>query len=524
MAPKHRFLVSSLLALSLVGCGDGEVFQNGQPPGGDPTGDGGDDGGSQTTPVATAQSVAVTELTPNDAVQAEIVVTLSEAPDSTVSLNYATTNGTALAAEHYRSTSGSLEFAAGQNSKSFPVPIISNNYYGSDKSFSVNFSGASGLELGVTSIEVTIKNNDTIPSLQFSQPQFRTSEQAGEIEVLARLSHASETPISFAVSLAGTATRDSDYTINDQSFTIPAFATQIEVPLSMLSDNLKEGGETIVLGLNNADGASINAARSVLTVMISGDAVLADTGYVGYYNASAYNATTPEAGYENQDADYGRDTGAEGMFHEDGEGNLNFTKLDFNGNALPRTTTAFECVRDNLSGTVYAVWGSPTYIQGWNNPANLYRWYDSDPANNAGNAGTYSPEELVPNADETYYTAATCEFPGIEGGEIDYEAGCTSENYLNYLNVLGYCGFSDWRLPTVNEAQSSSLFGQMLSYDANYFPDVAQFSSDKIMTSSPAADNSGAAWCWDIQNSRRMLCNKNDYISIRAARNPAVSD
>ncbi|SFR49648.1 Calx-beta domain-containing protein [Pseudidiomarina maritima] len=524
MAFKHRFLISSLLVLSLAACGDGEVFQNGQPPG-DPTGDGGgDDGGSQTTPVASASSLTVTELTPNDAVQAEVVVTLSEASGSAASLSYATTNGTALATEHYRSTTGTLEFAAGQTSKSFSVPIISNNYYGSDKSFTVNFSGASGLELGVSAIEVTIKNNDAIPSLQFSQPQFKTSEQAGEIEVLARLSHASETPVTFAVSLAGTATRDSDYTIAEQAFSIPAFTTQVEIPLVMLSDDLKEGGETIVLGLNNADGASINSARSMLTVMISGDAVLADTGYVGYYNAGNYNAATAAAGYENQDADYGRDTGAEGTFDDDGQGNLNFTKLDFNGNALPRTATAFECVRDNLSGTVYAVWGSPTYIDGWNNPANLYRWYNSDPANNAGNAGTYSPNELEPNLDETYYTAPTCEFPGIEGGEIDYEAGCTSENYLNYLNVLGYCGFSDWRLPTVNEAQSSSLFGQLLSYDANYFPDVAQFSSTKIMTSSPAADNAGAAWCWDIQNARRMLCNKNDYISIRAARNPAVRE
>ncbi|RWU09176.1 DUF1566 domain-containing protein [Pseudidiomarina gelatinasegens] len=524
MARINRLFIPSVLALALLGCGDGEVFQSGQPPGGDPNGGDGDGGGSTTTPVATSQSVSVTELTPNDAVQAEIIVTLSEVPESTVSLSYATENGTALAAEHYRSTSGSLEFSSGQTSKSFSIPIISNNYYGSDKSFTVNFSGADGVELGASSIEVTIVNDDPIPSVQFSQAQFKTSEQAGEVEVLARLSRASETPVSFNIGLAGTATRDSDYTFADQAFSIPAFATQIEIPLTMLADDLKEGGETIILSLNNADGAAINAARSTLTVMISGDAVLADTGYVTYYNAGNYNAATPAAGYDYQDADYGRDTGAEGSFDDDGQGNLNFTKLDFNGNALPRNAVEFECVRDNLSGTVFAVWGSPDYIRTWNDPANLYRWYNSDSANNATNPGTASPYELELNVDETYWNAPTCAFPNIEGGPIDYSAGCTSENYLTYLNVMGYCGFSDWRLPTVNEVQSSSMFGQILSYDANYFPDVAQFNSTKIMTSSPAADNAGAAWCWDIENSRRMLCNKNDYISIRAARNPAVSD
>lgn len=522
-----RVMILSSLVLTLVGCGDGEVFKDGQGTGGNND----NDPPAQTTPpVVTALPVSVQELSPNNVVAAVITVSLSSAATQSVSLSYATQNGTALAAEHYRSTAGELEFSVGQTSKEISVPIISNNYYGTDKYFQVNFSQPTGVELGVTSVEVEIVNNDPIPTLGFSRGQLATSEQAGEINLTASLSSPSEYETTFDITLAGTATRDSDYQINNLSFSIPAFATSVALPLTMLTDDIKEGGETIVVSLTNATNAAISETRQALVVMIAGDVVLADTGVKTYYNNGAFDATSAEAGYANQDAEYGRDTGAEANFDDDGLGNLNLSKLDFHGNVLPRNAIEFECVRDNLSGTVYAVWGSTEYVSVWNDPANLYRWYDSNPANNAGNGGTQAPNELELNPEETYWFAPSCAFPNLEEAGLNYDAGCTTENYLTYLNIMGYCGFDDWRLPTINELQSSSLYSQILSYDDNFFPDVMQFSdspgaaSKRLATSTPAADNNASVWCWDVNSARRMLCNKNDYLSIRAARNPATTE
>lgn len=526
MSNNFRVLIPAAFLLLIAGCGDGEVFQNGQGSGGEQPGGGTGD----TLPVATATPISVQELNPNDTVEAVITVSLSNSPETTVSLDYATQNGTALAAEHYRSTTGTLEFASGQSSKDIVVPIISNQIYASDKTFTVAFSGANGLELAQSSVTVEITNNDPMPTLSFNQAQLASSEQAGAINLTAYLSTQSETETTFDVVLSGTATRDSDYEMVTQSFVIPALSTSVALPVTMLTDDLQEGGETIIVTLTNPAGAQISAANGALVVMIAGDAVLADTGVKTYYNAGAFDAVTPEAGFPYQDALYGRDTAAEGDFDDDGQGNLSLSKLDVHGNVLPRNATEFECVRDNLSGTVFAVWGSPDYVMDWNSPSNLYRWSSSDSTNNAGNPGTSSPGELELNEEETYWSAPTCGFPNLEGAGIVYDAGCTSENYITYLNIMGYCGFDDWRLPTINELQTSSLFGQMLSYDDNFFPDVMQFTNSpqagvkRIVSSTPAADNNASVWCWDITSSRRMLCNKNDYMSIRAARNSATNE
>ena len=91
---------------------------------------------------------------------ATVVVTLSRASSSEVTLDYQTTDGTALAGEDYTTTSGTLTIAAGETSGNFSVPITDDSNNEALESFSVNFSNAVNATLGKTSTKISIEDND----------------------------------------------------------------------------------------------------------------------------------------------------------------------------------------------------------------------------------------------------------------------------------------------------------------------------------------------------------------------------
>ena len=89
---------------------------------------------------------------------ANFTVTLSAASGRTVTVNYATADGTATVADgDYLATSGTLTFAPGETTKTITVEVLghasggSSIYSGYDETFYVNLSGASGNALVVDS-------------------------------------------------------------------------------------------------------------------------------------------------------------------------------------------------------------------------------------------------------------------------------------------------------------------------------------------------------------------------------------
>ena len=91
---------------------------------------------------------------------ATVVVTLSRASSSEVTLDYQTANGTAMAGEDYTTTSGTLTIAAGETSGNFSIPITDDSNNEALESFNVNFSNAVNATLGKTSTKVSIEDND----------------------------------------------------------------------------------------------------------------------------------------------------------------------------------------------------------------------------------------------------------------------------------------------------------------------------------------------------------------------------
>lgn len=88
-------------------------------------------------------------------------VALSKPAASTVSLHYATADGTATAGSDYAAASGILTFAAGETSKTISIAIPGDTAMEANESFLLNLSGASGATIARASATGTILNDDT---------------------------------------------------------------------------------------------------------------------------------------------------------------------------------------------------------------------------------------------------------------------------------------------------------------------------------------------------------------------------
>lgn len=93
--------------------------------------------------------------------QAQLAVTLNSASTSQVSVNYATTNGTATAGGDYSQTSGTLSFAPGETTKTIQVPILDDLVGEPTETFQVNLSNAANATIADGQGVGTILDNET---------------------------------------------------------------------------------------------------------------------------------------------------------------------------------------------------------------------------------------------------------------------------------------------------------------------------------------------------------------------------
>jgi hypothetical protein len=88
-------------------------------------------------------------------------VTLSKAATGAVTVNYATSNGTATAGQDYTAATGTVTFAAGETSKTITVAVAGDATVETDESFTVTLSNPTGATITTASAIGSITNDDT---------------------------------------------------------------------------------------------------------------------------------------------------------------------------------------------------------------------------------------------------------------------------------------------------------------------------------------------------------------------------
>lgn len=121
----------------------------------------------------------------------ELVVIRSGGIEGVTSFDYATSDGTALAASDYEATSGTITFDVGQRIKRFTIPLRNDTVREEQEAFSVGLTAVTGAQSAEpSSVEVAIEDDenpasDTTPPVTFfHQPLDGRTYRAGSIRDL----------------------------------------------------------------------------------------------------------------------------------------------------------------------------------------------------------------------------------------------------------------------------------------------------------------------------------------------------
>jgi hypothetical protein len=147
-------------------------------------------------------------------VNAAFTVTLSPSSSSTVTVKYATANGTATSGSDYVAASGTLTFTAGQTSKTISVAVNGDTQDEPNETFYLSLSNPTNATIGTAQAAATIVD-DEIPAVSMSINNVSVSEgNSGTKNAVLTVTLSGTTAQTVTVNYAtanGTATAGSDY-------------------------------------------------------------------------------------------------------------------------------------------------------------------------------------------------------------------------------------------------------------------------------------------------------------------------
>jgi hypothetical protein len=198
---------------------------------------------------------------------AAIKVTLSQPrPSQSVTVSYATQNGTAVAGGDYTAKTGSLTFAPKEYSKTIIIPIVGDRSPEADEYFLVNLSGAKG---------ATIMNGQSFALIIDDEPRVSVADVAGNE------GNSGTSPMHFAVSLEraydqavtvsyatqnGTAAAGADYQSASGNVTFAAGETSKVIDVAVIGDRVPEANKSFALKLQAGANAMVTRSQAFGTI------------------------------------------------------------------------------------------------------------------------------------------------------------------------------------------------------------------------------------------------------------------
>ncbi|HBB89167.1 MAG TPA: hypothetical protein DC047_16295, partial [Blastocatellia bacterium] len=235
-------------------------------------------------PSLAISDVSITEGN-SGTVSAVFSVTLSTASGRSLSVGFATANGTATAGNDYVSTSGRVNFSAGDITKTVAVPINGDTLTEPDETFFVNLSAPVNATVSDTQGLGTILNDDgAVGAINFSQANYSVGEsdglvaitvnRTGDLSAAASVDYATSADISVVPcsTINGLASSRCDYTSALGTLRFAAGESSKAFGVLISQDNYVEGPETLTLTLSQASGAVLGGTSSA-TLVINDDVI-----------------------------------------------------------------------------------------------------------------------------------------------------------------------------------------------------------------------------------------------------------
>ena len=200
---------------------------------------------------------------------AVFAVTLSQASGQTITVSYATGNGTAAAGSDFTTASGTLTFAPGVTSQNVQVAVTGDTLNEANETFSVTLSGASNATVARATAVGTISNDDAVPAISVADVVVQEGNSGTTPAVFViSLAAASGQPVSVAYATApGTATAGADYQSVAGTATIAAGTTSTTVTVPVVGDTALEPDETFLLNLSLPVNATIARGQASAAIV-----------------------------------------------------------------------------------------------------------------------------------------------------------------------------------------------------------------------------------------------------------------
>jgi len=215
-------------------------------------------------------SIDNASLTEGNAGSANMVftVTLSAASGQTVSVNFATANGTATAGSDFTAASGTLTFTAGQTTQPINVPVLGDTTPEANETFTVGLSAATNATIVAGAGAGIIIDDDTTLSINDMTVAEGNAGTSLATFTVSLSQPAGVGGVSFDVATAnGTATAGSDYMARSLTAqTIAAGASTYTFDVTINGDTLNEPNETFFVNVSNVTGAGIADGQGLGTI------------------------------------------------------------------------------------------------------------------------------------------------------------------------------------------------------------------------------------------------------------------
>jgi len=236
-------------------------------------------------------SVAAASVAEGDAGQTSLTftITASHACGAQMSVQYGTTDGTALAGSDYDLASGTLTLAAAETSGTVTVTVLGDTVYENAETLTLGLSSPSNAVVGQASATGTILNDDNAPTLSINDVTIAEGD-SGTTNATFTVSLAGATEVAASVDYAtqdDTATAGADYVAVSGSHTFAPGEASKTIVVQVMGETTAEPDETFVVLLANPTDATL--ADNIGLGTITNDDAAADAG-------------TPDSGVDGGDA------------------------------------------------------------------------------------------------------------------------------------------------------------------------------------------------------------------------------
>jgi hypothetical protein len=194
----------------------------------------------------------VVEADDEDFGPAVFTVSVDQAGDVDVSVDYATADGSAVQPGDYTLTSGTLTISAGATSGTISVSIMADAVVESDETYTVGLSNivTTGLGAFIKDTGIGTITNDDVYGISIDDQT--VDEDSGSATFTVTLDQAGDVDVSVGYATAdGSAVQPGDYTATSGTLTISAGGTSGTITVPIVPDVVVESDETYTVGLSN---------------------------------------------------------------------------------------------------------------------------------------------------------------------------------------------------------------------------------------------------------------------------------